>query len=75
MTTEGERNSELTDQMLSDMVRDADEYYAQLRRRHVSETRLHVAIVGVVVWFAAFHHIECSLPSGMSPGEPECSLA
>ncbi len=54
MTAEGERAHEPTDQMLSDMVRDANEYYAQLRRRHVSETRLHVAIVGVVVWFAAF---------------------
>ncbi len=40
--------------MLSDMVRDADAYYAQLRKIHVSQTRLHVAIVGVVVWFAAF---------------------
>jgi ABC-type multidrug transport system fused ATPase/permease subunit len=54
MTTEGERTREPTDQMLSDMVRDADEYYAQLSRRHVSETRLHVAVVSIVVWFAAF---------------------
>jgi len=54
MTAQGERTPEPTDQMLTDMVRDADEYYAQLRRRHVSETRLHVATVGAVVWFAAF---------------------
>jgi len=54
MTAEGEGTREPTDQMLSDVVRDADEYYAQLRRRHVGETRLHVAIVSVVVWFAAF---------------------
>ena len=40
--------------MLSDMVRDADEYYAQLLKRQVGATRLHVAVVGVVVWFAAF---------------------
>ncbi|HEV2138093.1 MAG TPA: hypothetical protein VGR53_04575 [Nitrososphaerales archaeon] len=43
-----------TEQMLSDMVKDADEYYAQLKRIHASQTRLHVAIVGTVVWFAAF---------------------
>jgi hypothetical protein len=40
--------------MLGDMVRDADEYHAQLRIRHVSGDRLHAAVVSVVVWFAAF---------------------
>jgi ABC-type multidrug transport system fused ATPase/permease subunit len=54
MTAEGEKSGELTERMLGDMVRDADEYYAQLRRRHVSETRLHVAVVSAAVWFATF---------------------
>ena len=35
-------------------MRDAGEYYAQLKARHVSETRLHATVVGVVIWFAAF---------------------
>jgi len=54
MTSEGEKAQGQTDQMLGDIVREADEYYAQLRKRHVSETRLHMAIAGFVVWFAAF---------------------
>jgi hypothetical protein len=54
MTTRGEKTNEPTNQMLSDMVNDADEYYAQLKTRHASQTRLHVTIVGVVVWFATF---------------------
>src|SRR5215467_3382910 len=54
MTAEAGKAGEPADQMLGDMVREADEYYAQLRRRHASETRLHVALVGSVVWFAAF---------------------
>ena len=54
MTSEVGKAGEPADQMLGDMVREADEYYAQLRRRHASETRLHVALVGSVVWFAAF---------------------
>lgn len=52
MTSE-EKTTE-TEQMLSGMAKDADEYYAQLKRIHASQTRLHVAIVGAVVWFAAF---------------------
>ena len=39
---------------MNDIIRDADEYYSELKRRHVSETRLHVAIVGAIVWFASF---------------------
>jgi len=54
MTAQGEGTREPTDQMLADMVRDADEYYVQLRRRHISQTKLHVLNVGVVVWFASF---------------------
>jgi ABC-type multidrug transport system fused ATPase/permease subunit len=53
MTTEGE-SGQRADQMLSDMVREADEYYSLLRQKHVSQTRLHVALVGVSVWFATF---------------------
>jgi len=40
--------------MLDDIVRDADEYYNRLGRKHVSETRLDVAVVSLVVWFASF---------------------
>jgi ABC-type multidrug transport system fused ATPase/permease subunit len=54
MNAEGTRSGEPTDQMLSEMVRDAEEYYAHLRNRHASETRLHVAVVSLVVWFASF---------------------
>jgi ABC-type multidrug transport system fused ATPase/permease subunit len=54
MTSEVEGAGENTDHLLGDMVRDADEYLAQLRRTHASATRLHVLIVGFVVWFAAF---------------------
>jgi hypothetical protein len=53
MTSE-EKTRGATDQMLSGMLEDAEEYYAQLKRQHGSETRLHVAIVGIVVWFASF---------------------
>ncbi len=54
MTAQGEGTREPTDQMLADMVRDAGEYYTQLRKRYATTTRLHVAIVSVVVWFASF---------------------
>jgi ABC-type multidrug transport system fused ATPase/permease subunit len=53
MTTEGE-SGQGADQTLNEMVRAADEYYAHLKQKHTSETRLHVAVVGVSVWFAAF---------------------
>ena len=53
MTTEG-GSGQRADQMLSDMVRDADEYYSNLRKRHVSETRLDAAVVSLIVWFASF---------------------
>jgi ABC-type multidrug transport system fused ATPase/permease subunit len=53
MTTEGE-SGQRADQMLNDMVRDADEYYDHLRKRHVSETRLDAAVVSLIVWFASF---------------------
>ncbi len=49
-----EQSGEGTDKMLSDMVRDADEYYARLRQQHVNQTRVHVTVVGAVVGFAAF---------------------
>jgi len=42
------------DTALSGMVKDAEEYYSQLQKRHSSETRLHMFVVGVVVWFAGF---------------------
>jgi hypothetical protein len=54
MTAQGEKNGAQTDQMLSDMVREGEEYYALLKRRYVSETRAHVLLVGFIVWFASF---------------------
>ncbi|MDA4114377.1 MAG: hypothetical protein OK474_10050 [Thaumarchaeota archaeon] len=54
MTTGGEEPGEPNGQKIEDIVRDGDEYYEGLRRRYVNETRLHVAVVGVVVWFAVF---------------------
>jgi hypothetical protein len=54
MTTEGEEPGRRTDHMLEDILRDADEYYNYLSGKHVHETRLDVAVVSLVVWFAAF---------------------
>jgi hypothetical protein len=42
------------EQRLDDIVRDASEYYDNLRRKHASQTKLDVAVVSVVVWFASF---------------------
>jgi len=49
-----EQNGEAAHKMLSDMVRDADEYYARVKAQHVNQTRVHVAIIGSIVWFAVF---------------------
>jgi hypothetical protein len=54
MTAQGERTGEPTDQMLSDIVREADEYYARLKTLHINQTRVHVAVIGSIVWFATF---------------------
>jgi len=54
MTTTGEESGQRSDQKLADIVRDADEYYNNLRRKHVSDTRLDVGVVSLVVWFASF---------------------
>ncbi len=54
MTAGGEESGQRADQKLDDIVRDADEYYNNLRRKHVSDTRLDVAVVSLVVWFASF---------------------
>jgi len=54
MTTTGEESGQRSDQKLDDIVRDADEYYNNLRRKHVSDTRLDVGVVSLVVWFASF---------------------
>jgi len=53
MTSAGE-SGRRNDQVLDDIVRDADEYYNHLSRKHVSETRLDVAVVSLIVWFASF---------------------
>jgi hypothetical protein len=54
MTTEGGGPGQNNDRKLDGFVRDANEYYNYLRRKHVSETRLDVVIVSLVVWFASF---------------------
>ena len=51
--TEKESNQQ-NGQKLDDIVHDADEYYTYLKGKHVHETRLDVAVVGLVVWFASF---------------------
>ncbi len=51
MTTERE-NGQRIDQRMDDIVRDADEYYNYLKGKHVHETRLNVAVAGLVVCFA-----------------------
>src|SRR2546422_9604974 len=54
MTASTEESGQRADQKLDDIVRDADDYYNNLRRKHVSDTRLDVAGVRLVVWFASF---------------------
>jgi len=49
-----EQNGEAAEKMLSDMVKDADEYYGRIKEQHINQTRVHVAIIGSVVWFATF---------------------
>jgi len=45
---------------MDDIVRDADEFYNNLRRKHANDTRLDVAVVSLVVWFASFAAIGLS---------------
>jgi len=54
MTNQGEESGHRNGQRLDDIVRDADEYYTYLKRKHVHETRLDVTVVSLVVWFASF---------------------
>jgi len=54
MTSQGEESGQRNGQKLDDIVRDADEYYTYLKRKHVHETRLDFVVVGLVVWFASF---------------------
>lgn len=49
-----EQNGEAPEKTLNGMVGDVDEYYARLKEQHVNQTRVHVAVVGSVVWFAVF---------------------
>jgi len=60
MTTPGEESGQHTDQKLDDIVRDADDHYNSLRRKHINDTRLDVAVVSLVVWFASFAAIGLS---------------
>src|SRR5438128_10509959 len=53
MTSQGEESGQRNGQKLDDVVRDADEYYTYLKRKHVHETRLDVVVVGLVGWFAS----------------------
>lgn len=49
-----EQNGQATDKILNDMIRDADEYYAKLKGQQINQTRVHVAVIGSIVWFAVF---------------------
>ena len=49
-----EQNGNGTGKMLSGMVQDANEYYAKLKGQHINQTRVHVAVIGSIVWFATF---------------------
>jgi hypothetical protein len=49
-----EQNGEAAGKLLSGMVQDADEYYSRLKQQHANQTRVHVAVIGSVVWFATF---------------------
>jgi len=53
MTT-SEESGTRNGQKLDDIVRDADDYYSYLKRKHVSDTRLDTIVVSLVVWFASF---------------------
>jgi hypothetical protein len=50
----GKESEQQSDQKLDEIVRDADEFYNNLRLKHVNDTRLDVLIVSLVVWFASF---------------------
>ncbi len=54
MTSPGEEGGRRTDQLLDDMMRDADEYYTSLSKKHVAQTRLDVTVVSLITWFASF---------------------
>src|SRR2546428_11345491 len=54
MTASTEESGQRADQKMDDIVRDADEFYNNLRRKHANDTRLDVAVVNLVVWFSSF---------------------
>src|SRR6266851_5650036 len=60
MSTEKEEPRKRNGQMLDEIMRDADEYYNYLRGKNANETRVHVAVVSLVVWFASFAAIGLS---------------
>ena len=66
MTSEG--NGDAADKLLIGMVRDADEYFARLKAQHKNQTRVHVAVIGSVVWFAVF--VALGLAAPISPSWP-----
>jgi hypothetical protein len=47
-------NGKRTEQVLDDIIHNADDYYNYLQQKHVSDTRLDVGIVSLIVWFASF---------------------
>jgi hypothetical protein len=49
-----EQNGESAEKTLSGIVTDANEYYARLKSQHINQTRVHVAVIGSIVWFAVF---------------------
>jgi hypothetical protein len=54
MTQEGGEPGKPEGQRLDELLREANEYYDYLKRKHNNQTRLHIALASVVVWFAAF---------------------
>jgi hypothetical protein len=53
MTTEGGQDPR-NDRAMDDIVARADELYVALRKRQADDTRLHVVVIGLCVWFATF---------------------
>jgi hypothetical protein len=54
MRQEGGEPGKAEGQRPGELLRDANEHYEYLKRKHDNQTRLHVALASVVVWFAAF---------------------
>ena len=70
MTAKGEEPGQRNDQAMEDIVRDADEYYNYLSKKHAGETRLDVAVVSLVCnagWFLYGRVMRTSFPALSRP--------